>query len=200
MDIQKINQLDLTRGLVFCYLVCKRLFPNYVYFSDHYGTGDPSKLEDSMQFIYREMLQDEFDEEKLDYLDRQVKLQVPNLRIHTHIYAELAYLAATAVRYTLGMIRERDKGYTVNAMVLAFDSISAFVNHRDHKKWDLYSIEEEELTVKESTLQDGIVDYLLLRDDIDLDDVDLLLQMQSYNRNGVLDSQLDLVPLEGGAL
>ncbi|WP_158538583.1 DUF416 family protein [Chitinophaga skermanii] len=193
MDIQKINKLDLTRGLVFCYLACKRLFPNYVYFSEHYAYGEPQKLEAAMDFIYREMLHEEPDEERLHYLDKQVKLQMPNLRSQQNIYAELAYLAATLIRYTLNMMKEKDTGYTINAMVLAFDSISVFVNHRDQNKWDLYSIEDEELTVKESNLQAGIVDYLLLRDEIDLEDVDLLSQMQSYNRKGLLDEQLELV-------
>lgn len=63
MDIDNFDillSLDANKMLVFAYLTCERLYPNYVYFSENYKFGNKRVLRDAIDFIYDHLLSSNF--------------------------------------------------------------------------------------------------------------------------------------------
>jgi uncharacterized protein YjaG (DUF416 family) len=63
-NISDLEKLDYSKQLVFAYLTCERLYPNYVYFSNNFHFGDKKILRSAIDFIANALLINNFSDDK----------------------------------------------------------------------------------------------------------------------------------------
>jgi uncharacterized protein YjaG (DUF416 family) len=59
--LNKLKQLDFSKQAAFAYLICERLYPNYVYFSNKYGFGKPNILRKAIDYLYNNFFESNLD-------------------------------------------------------------------------------------------------------------------------------------------
>src|SRR5689334_6272644 len=100
-NLEKLKQLSSQKQLVFAYLICERLYPNYVYFSENYDFGNPNSLRQSIQFIHENLFCQVPVSQEVDKFLQLVDKNTPDTETFETSYVSSALDACTAVTETL---------------------------------------------------------------------------------------------------
>lgn len=185
-ELSKLEQLDYKAQLTFAYLTCKRLYPNYVYFSKNYNFGNTAPLNNSLIYICDVLL----DSENENYVREHFSLIETNTpspeKFHT-VLASSALDACTAIMETLEFIIDKKFRRILDISTFATDSVDMYIQERDDLDYNLptfeQKIQDDPLMQKEISIQKGIINYLIKIKSIQREDITTLLSLQGDNGN-----------------
>jgi uncharacterized protein YjaG (DUF416 family) len=189
-EIKKLKELDYTKQLIFAYLTCERVFPNYIYFSTNYNFGNPLILREAIDIIYEFIVtKTNIDNKKIDSLLAQIHNNTPHTNDFSAFYATIAMYSGGVIFESLNLLRK-----TANDQILAdistmsIDAIDCFIQERDDMDYTDPSfevkIQNDILMKNEITIQKGIINYLIKIKKIEIEDIRVLSDLQkSYNDN-----------------
>lgn len=183
MDIEteKLKKMPFNKQLVFAYLMCERLYPNYVYFSQNCSFGDSLILRKAIdhirQYISGIVVSD--DEIQQDYND--VEVNTPDTDDFTTVHVALALNTCCAVLWTLKFLIDKNADYLVyisrsgieTADSCIFSNIETDVLSEEVEK----SVLNNPIMKKEFSIQNEIVRYLLSHKKIEKFDVEFLMKL-----------------------
>jgi uncharacterized protein YjaG (DUF416 family) len=190
-EIAQLKQLTFTKQLAFSYLVCERLYPNYVFFSKKYKFGDPDILRQAADFIFRDFFEEHPDKNKIDFFRKQIYKNTPNPGDFRTILTSSALDACTALMETLDFMEDKKTSRIDDISTFATDSISMhivniasldFNRDKDFQK----QIDEHPLMEREVRIQLGIIAFLKNIDVLRYEEIRTLLSLQDNNNKGSL--------------
>lgn len=131
LTIQRLNTLkDPKKQISYCYLVCKRLLPNYSFFSKEVHWGDPSILTDAINMIETFIVDDATQFNSTELLLELDKNTPDSDDFSTH-YCRYAQNAVNAIYYTLNNLRSVNVEELSWVHSLSLDTIYAFVHNTE---------------------------------------------------------------------
>lgn len=188
MAIEEINQLqklDLTKQLVFAYLTCERLYPNYVYFFDNFHFGDPELLREAIDYVYTSIFEATLDKNKIDSLIKKIDKITPDTEDFSTIYVSSALDACTAIQDSLDFLIDKEFSKIIYISSYGYDTVDMYVREIENielpDKDFLQKVAEHPLMKKELRTQQGIITFLTKSKGIDADDIKTLLHLQENN-------------------
>ena len=190
-EINKLKELDVSKQLAFAYLTCERLFPNYVYFSQNYGFGNPAILRKAMDFVYYAIFQkNEISKSKL--LIKEVHKNTPDTENYATNFVSSALDACTAIEESLNFLIDRQFERIESISTFATDTVDMYIQEIDNLDYNSDSafqqkIDDHFLMKKEIRIQKGIIDFLVKINSTTLDSADIqtLLNLQKKNKSNL---------------
>lgn len=189
--IDKLRELDFTKQLTFAYLTCERLYPNYVYFSQNYGFGNPNVIREAIDFVYDHLFAKNLDASKISALLEKVEKNTPDTGDFTTIFVSSALDTCTAVLDTLNFLVDKNFEKIVYISNYATDSVDMYIQEVDaldfntdkefQKKIDYHPLMQQEVAI-----QSGIITFLNKSTTIDYGDIQTLRHLQENNKKGSL--------------
>jgi len=188
---EQIKALNLNSQLIMAYLTCERLYPNYVYFANTFSFGDPDILKKAIKYIYENLFAKNLDNRFIKTLISVVDTNTPKPGDFETILASSALDAGVAVMETLECMVSKDRDRICMISTTAIESVYMYIqdtenlNYKYDEDFDnkMYNHPLMEAEIK---IQQGIIDYLNNRKEINYEDIDLLLQLQDIDRKGNL--------------
>lgn len=183
-ELKKLEALDFTKQLAFAYLTCERMFPNYVYFSENYGFGDPKILRDAIDFVYSAIfIENNIDKQKIEYFLKTSKANIPGPDDHGSYYGTIALDSGAIVYESIVLLKKEDTKTSLTGIsTTATNLIDCFIQTRDEMDYGDVDFEEKILndTVmqKEIAIQNGIISYLGRIGKVEPSDMETLMQLQ----------------------
>lgn len=185
-EMPKLKQLGFSKQLVFAYLTCERLYPNYIYFSTNFNYGDPFILRDSIDYIYLNLFESQNDNAKIYNLLDKVDNNTPDTEDYSTIYVSSALDACAAIQDTLNFLIDKEFRRIINISSYATDSVSMYV--QEIENLDYYSdsfqekIDTHPLMEKEIAIQSGIINFLIRHPIYEFEDITTLLSLQGHTK------------------
>jgi len=192
-SISQLEKLDYRKQLVFAYLTCERLYPNYAYFSNNFHFGDKQILRAAIDFIANAVLTPNFsDEEKIKSFLFEIDINTPFPHNFDTILASSALDACSAILETLNFILDKKASRLNDISSFATDTVDMYVHDRDNLDFNTdpqfeQKILNDPLMQKELNTQKGIIDYLTKINDIGVIDINYLLDLQYNSNEGNID-------------
>lgn len=189
--IEQLKKLDFNKQLVFAYLTCERLYPNYVYFSQNYNFGEPSILRDAIDYLYSNLLENNFDKNTVDNLIKKVDKNTPDTEDFDTAFVSSALDACTAVGDNLDFLIDKDFSRIKSIFSYAIDTVDMYIQEIESldfnkDKYFQQKIDNHPLMQKELAIQQGIVTFLCNTKSIDYGDIQTLLHLQENNKKSNL--------------
>jgi uncharacterized protein YjaG (DUF416 family) len=179
-----LKKLDYNKQLVFAYLLCERLYPNYVCFSARSYFGDKQILRDAIDFICSILLTPNFsNEEKTKSFLSRIDINTPLPHNFDTILASSALDACCAVLVTLNFILDKNTSRLDEISTFATDTVDMYIQERDNLDFNNDpqfddKIINDPLMKKELDIQNGIVSYLSNINGLESSDITNLLNLQ----------------------
>lgn len=192
-NIDLLEKLDYNKQLTFAYLTCERLYPNYVYFSNNFDFGEKNALKKAINFIYDNLLISEFvNEEEIRAYITSIDINTPFPHNFETELASSALDACTSIEESLMFMIDKKVTRLNSISIFATDTVDMYIAVRDARDFNSdkqfeQKLLSDRLMQKELSIQNGIVDYLVKIDTIELFDVQNLLALQYNNQKGNLD-------------
>lgn len=190
-EITKLKELDLIKQIAFAYLTCERLYPNYIYFSDHFRFGNPSTIRDAIDYLYLNLFEANPDKTKIDFHIENIDKNTPDTEDFTTIFVSSALDVCAAISDSLGFLVSKDFSKITDISSYSFDSIDMYIreieNIESSDKNFRQRIIDHPLMKKEMLIQLGIITFLCNTPSIDYGDLQTLLNLQENNQKGNLD-------------
>jgi uncharacterized protein YjaG (DUF416 family) len=193
MPIEKINELKglgFTKQAAFAYLACERLYPNYVYFSENYGFGDPNVLRAAIDFLHDNLFEESIDKNKIDSHIKAVEKNTPDTEDFSVIFVSSALDACTCILDSLSFLLKQDFLKITYISSYGIDSVDMYIRETEgigaSDKNFRQRVDEHPLMTKEISIQQGIVTFLCNTNSIDYGDMQTLLHLQEKNKKGSL--------------
>jgi uncharacterized protein YjaG (DUF416 family) len=186
-----LKSLDVIKQAAFAYLTCERLYPNYVYFSDNYGFGEPSELREAIEFIYHNLFERGPDKNKIDSLIKKIEKNTPDTEHFTTTFVSSALDACAVIFESLNFLIDKKFSRIEAISALSTDTVDMYIQEiealdfnkdKDFRK----KIDNHPLMKKELTIQSGITSFLNNSKNIDQGDIQTLLNLQENNKKGSL--------------
>ena len=190
VQIHKLLELDKIKKRVFAYLTCERLYPNYVSFAIEYNFGFPKVLRHSIDFIYENIFREKIEQTLIVGQINRINKSCPNTEDFDTILASSALDACTCITDTLDFLNNSDSKLLQYISSYATDSVDMYIQYIENLDFNndesfQKKIDTHRLMVNEVGIQNGIIDFLLKKNQIDMQDVQLLLDMQGRNRGNL---------------
>lgn len=182
VNLKKLESTNSNNQLAFAYLTCKRLYPNYVYFSKQFNFGDPGKLKDNIELIYKILLKASWLKSEIE--DKIVSLDslIPLPENFDTILASSAMDAGTGIEETSSFLLDNDFRRICDISTFATDTVYMFIEDRESENRKIKNIEDfiynVPLMKDEIRLQNEIIDYLTAIADVRIVDIDALTGLQ----------------------
>jgi uncharacterized protein YjaG (DUF416 family) len=191
-NIQDLKKLDYSKQVVFAYLTCERLYPNYAYFSDNFNFGDKKVLRRAIDFIANTLTTDFSSQEKLESFLNEIDTNTPFPHNFNTILASSALDACCAVLETLTFILDKKASRMDVISTAATDTVDMFIQDRDDLDFNTdiqfeQKILSDVLMQRELRVQKGIIQYL--NEISTLEDLDIknLLSLQQNDQKSNID-------------
>lgn len=188
MAIEEINQLqklEFTKQLVFAYLTCERLYPNYVYFFDNFHFGNPGVLREAIDFLYISIFETHPDKSKIDSLIKKIDKITPDTEDFSTIYVSSALDACGAIYESLNFLIDKEFSKIKSISTFAIDTGDMYIRTIENielsDKNFRQKVADHPLMRKEIRTQQGIITFLTKSKGIDADDIKTLLHLQENN-------------------
>jgi uncharacterized protein YjaG (DUF416 family) len=184
-NIEVLKKLDLNKQLVFSYLTCERLYPNYVYFSDNYKFGNKKALREAINFIYNNLLINNlFNNSDIHRHLKAVNSNIPRPENFNTILASSALDACTTVLETLDFILDKKSIRLNDVSTFATDTVDMYIQEKYNLDFNTDQEFEQKiinhpLMQKELAVQKGIISYLAQINKLEISDIDNLLKLQA---------------------
>lgn len=192
-NFDTLKKMNTDKQLVFAYLTCERLYPNYVHFSNKYGFADKMALREAIDFIHNNLYETiSFEHPSIPSLMQAVELNTPTPEDFETILASSALDACSAILETLSFMHYKNELRIDDISTFATDTVNMFI----HVKYDLDFNTDKEfeqkifnhpLMQKELNIQKGIISYLSKVQNIEQSDINTLLDLQANNGKGNID-------------
>jgi len=188
--LNKLEGLDFQKQIVFAYLTCERLFPNYVYFSNNYGFGNSQALREAIDFLYENIFVVNTDKNKIKHLKNEIERNTPDTEDFTTIFVSPALDTCGAIYEALNFLIDKEFTTIKSISTFATDTVDMYVQATENiESPDINSkqkIEEHPLIKKEVLIQKGIITFLSNTALIDYNDIQTLLHLQENNKKSNL--------------
>lgn len=193
MAIQEINelkQLDFAKQLTFAYLICERLYPNYLFFSNKYSFGNPTVLREAIDYVSSNIIKNESDKERINSFIKKVDKNIPQPANYNTVLASSALDACTAINESLDFLMDKKTSRLEDISTMATDSVDMYIQEKENLSYNTdkqfqQKIDNHPLMIKEVLIQKGIITYLHTISSINLSDIDTLIKLQSNNRGNL---------------
>ena len=178
--------LSLTKQRTFAYLTCKRLYPNYAYFSRIYGFGNPEVLGEAMDYLYDNLFNEKIDKIKVADLAKKIESNMPQPADYDTILASSALDACTAIIESTSFFSDNQPLRLENISTMATDTVAMYIHDTNglDPNTDInfqQKINSNILMVKEIAIQKGIISYLSKIEILQPSDIDTLIHLQEDN-------------------
>jgi uncharacterized protein YjaG (DUF416 family) len=186
--IKLLEQFDYKKQLLFAYLTCERLYPNYVYFSKNFNFGDSKILREAIDFIYNALLNsDSLAIKDIPEHLREIDINTPFPHHFQTIIASSALDACTAIMETINFIVDKKANRLIDISTFATDTVDMYIGDKENLDFNSdpefeNKIANNPLMKRELNIQTGIITYLSAIDKIELLDINYLLHLQ-FNDN-----------------
>lgn len=190
-DISRLSNLGFKKQLVFAYLTCERLYPNYVYFSANFQFGDASVLRAAIDYILSCILNNTIDTPLVKKFILYVEQNTADTEDFDTIFVSSALDACTSVAETLDFLLDRQYSRLKDISTVATDSVNMYIQEIESLDFNTdkefhTKIASHPLMQKEVAIQTGIINYLSTSTSIDLEDIRTLLNLQENDGKGSL--------------
>ena len=181
---------DFNKNLLFGYLACLRLYPNYVFFSQENNFGNPAILKDYLNSIRTKITDPNF---KVDFGDYEEVINkiTPTPHEFESVLASSAMDVCAAIYELIVFIQDNDLNRIDAISTLATDSVDMYLQEKEGLEMDDPKFEEKlsfhPLMIRERKTQRDIWEYLEKVQTIDLEDIATLEQLQFNKGMGNLD-------------
>lgn len=192
-NINELGKLNYNKQLVFAYLTCERLYPNYTFFSDNYCFGDKRVFRNAIDFILSiSLLPDFSDDDKIKSYLNIIDLNTPFPHDFETILASSALDSCSTLLETLSFILDRNTSRLVNISSFATDTVDMYIADRDKLDFNTdpdfdRKIFNDSLMQREHSIQNGIISYLNKIEKLELQDINNLLSLQFNNNRSNID-------------
>ncbi|MFT3677221.1 MAG: DUF416 family protein [Chitinophagaceae bacterium] len=191
LDINSLNSLEFKKQLIFAYLTCERLYPNYVYFSANFQFGDSSVLRTAIDFVLGCILNEGIDKPLAKKFLLTVEKNTPDTEDFDTILVSSALDACTSIAETLDFLIDKQESRLKDISTVATDSVDMYIQELESLDFNAdkdfqTKIDSHPLMQREVAIQTGIINYLSSRKSIDLEDINTLLSLQENNGKGNL--------------
>jgi uncharacterized protein YjaG (DUF416 family) len=196
MLILKINELEkseFAKQATFAYLTCERLYPNYIYFSNHFNFGNILILRKAIDYLYDNIFHSYDEKNKTNSLIVEIEKNTPDTEDWDTIHVSSALDSCAVIIEALGFFIDKKFNRIRNISTAAIDTVDMFVrNIIEGDKVHITDltlqpkIDENPLKKKEVSIQSGIITFLNKRKSFDYYDVQTLLTLQENNNKGSL--------------
>jgi uncharacterized protein YjaG (DUF416 family) len=185
--LQKVN---FKKQLVFAYLTCARLYPNYVYFSKNYNFGNPEKLGESITYIQNNIFQYRVNILTIKALLKNLEQVTPSPENYDTVLVSASLDACNVIFETLNFLVDKDLQRLRDISVMATDSADMYIQEiedldfNNDKDFQL-KINSHPLMKRELIMQQGIISYLSSINDLEPGDLQTLIQLQDNNKGSL---------------
>lgn len=191
-QLQVLREMDYHKQLVFCYLTCERLYPNYAFFFDNFEFGNKTILREAIDFIFNGLLIDNF--QKVDGINSYLELidiNTPFPHNFNTILASSALDSCTSILETLNFMLDKKTSRLEDISTFATDTVDMYIHDRDDLDFNtdpLFEIKilNDPLMQRELSIQKGIISYLEKIDNLEMLNINNLLNLQyNYNKSNI---------------
>jgi uncharacterized protein YjaG (DUF416 family) len=189
-EVNKLEELGFIKQLVFAYLTCERLFPNYVYFSNNFDFGNPHALREAIDFLYENLFVQKVDKIKINSLIKNIDTNIPEPADYDTILASSALDACTAIIETLNFLTDKQTSRLNDISTMAIDTADMYIQDLENLDYNTDTdfqkkIDTHPLMTKEVSIQKGIISYLVKIKNVEPLDIATLLQLQENNKGNL---------------
>ena len=190
LEVEQLNKLDFSKQLVFAYLACERLYPNYCYFSKNYEFGNPKVLRKAIDYISDNIFNYSPDTNTINLFIQQLDANIPEPADYDTILASSALDSCTSIIEALNYLLDKQTSRLNNISTMATDTADMYIqqkedldynNDKDFQK----KIDSHPIMQKEVLIQKGIISYLLKINNLQPVDIDTLIQLQENNKGSL---------------
>jgi hypothetical protein len=194
MTITELNDLkamEFIKQAAFAYLTCERLYPDYVYFSENYGFGDPGVLREAIDQLYQSIFAKTIDPIYINSLIKQIDANTPDTEDYGIIFGSLALDTCSAIHESLNFLMDKKASRLESISTSATDGIDMRIQQEENLDYNTNKdfqqrINTHSLMKKEISVQLGIIRYLKNIQSLDSGDLQTLLRLQENNKKGSL--------------
>ena len=122
-----LNELDEAHCALIAALVCNRLYPNYLLFTEKENWGNPSLFRNGIELLFKTATDGLRPVAQAQKLDDALDSAFPDLDDFTSSEASYAFDASSAFDSALQFLITGEKGHVVNCSIAAFDTVDMFV-------------------------------------------------------------------------
>lgn len=160
----RLNALDEAHCALFAALVCDKLYPNYLLFTEVEQWGNPVTFRDGVEFLFDVSLTGTRSVAEAKEVDTAFSLAFPDLDDFSGITPGYAFDASCALSEVLEFVITGAKEHVVNCSTAGFDTIDMFVQEfydLDPNRPDLNQIiDADPYMIRECARQRNILDVL----------------------------------------
>lgn len=161
----KLKSLSMEQQLLFAALTCERLYPNYLYFHERFGWGNPTVLLDSIDMIYQSVfIKNLYGSSEIQQYIEAVDMVTPNTEDYSTVFASFALDACTSVYSTLNFMLDKSLDHIADVASYARDTIDMFIQVRDDIDTQFKDLEtkiaNDSLMIQEKSRQVSIIEKL----------------------------------------
>jgi len=161
----KLKFLSVTQQLLFAALTCERLYPNYLYFHERFGWGNPKVLLDCIDIIYQYIfIENLFGRNEIQQHIEAVDIVTPNTEDYSEIFVSFALDACTSIYSTLNFMLDQNLDHIADVASYARDTVDMFIQVRDDIDTNFKGLEakiaNDSLMIQEKSRQLSIIEKL----------------------------------------
>lgn len=191
-ELNKLKDLNFKKQAAFAYLICERLYPNYVYFSDNYNFGNPKVLREAIDYLYLNLFESNLDKNKINSLIKKVNKNTPEPGEFDTGLASSALDACTSIYESLNFLIDKKFSRIKDTSTFATDTVHMYIQDIDKLDFNQdknfqQKIKNHPLMKKEIAMQSGIISFLNNTKVFDFGDLQTLLRLQENNKKSNLD-------------
>ena len=166
-----LKPLSFQKQLVFSALICEKLLPNYIHFSQTVSWGNPLSLQNAISVIYQNVFRNDlFTSEEMQDLISEIELVTPDTEDFESILVSFALDSCTSLLSTLNFIIDKEIDNVADVATYSRDTIDMYIQERDDLSLDdkmlAIKIEQDFFMQKEKQRQRTVLKLLLEMNEI----------------------------------
>jgi uncharacterized protein YjaG (DUF416 family) len=183
-QLADLEKMDFTKQLIFAYLSCERLYPNYIYFSTNYNYGSPQNLRKALNYIRQNIFVQNFSIQILTSLLAEIEKSIPEPANFDTVLASSALDACTVSIETLNFVCDKTFSHLESISTMSIDTAHMYIQEKESLDFNTdlnfqKKIDGHPLMINEIETQIGIIKYLTKVNNLTEDDLVTLLELQS---------------------
>ncbi|GAA3919744.1 DUF416 family protein [Chitinophaga oryziterrae] len=189
-EFNTLSELNFQKQLVFAYLTCARLYPNYVYFSAKYNFGSPDILEKSINYIHQNIFQHKIDIPTIKNFLEELDKATPYPENYDTVLVSASLDACNVIFETLNFLVDKDVKRLSDISTMATDTADMYIQEIDDLDFNTdkdfqLKIDRHPIMKREIAMQQGIITYLSQITELEPSDLQTLIRLQENNRGSL---------------
>jgi len=187
IEIEQLRAIKFANQLAFAYLICERLYPNYVYFSKNFSFGNVDVLRESINCTKDIIIAGGINKDKILQAINDVNINTPDTEDYQTIFVSSALDASCSIIETLEFSLDREFERLSTISTFATDSVYMFVQSRDNLDFASSNFERDilndPLMLREISIQKKVISFLISNESLKMSDIDFLMKLQGKSGN-----------------